>query len=100
AVYAVDIVLRRNRYDGPALADESPAGPFWFTGGVNWRGALALCLGVAASALCVDTVYTGPLATALGGVDLALPAGLVVSAVAYALLMRTGARSGRRPEHP
>ncbi|MBJ6999716.1 purine-cytosine permease family protein [Streptomyces griseofuscus] len=100
AVYAVDIVLRRNRYDGPTLADESPAGPFWFTGGVNWRGALALCLGVAASALCVDTVYTGPLATALGGVDLALPAGLVVSAVAYALLMRTGARSGRRPEHP
>ncbi|GAA1045578.1 purine-cytosine permease family protein [Streptomyces murinus] len=100
AVYAVDIVLRRNRYDGPALADESPAGPFWFTGGVNWRGALALCLGVAASALCVDTVYTGPLATALGGVDLALPAGLVVSAAAYALLTRTGARSGRRPEHP
>ncbi|MFY4718728.1 purine-cytosine permease family protein [Streptomyces sp. LaBMicrA B280] len=100
AVYAVDILLRRNRYDGPALTDESPAGPFWFTGGVNWRGALALCLGVAAAALCVDTVYTGPLATALGGVDLALPAGLVVSAAAYALLTRTGARSGRRPEHP
>ncbi|MEV7499054.1 cytosine permease [Streptomyces sp. NPDC093018] len=100
AVYAVDIVLRRNRYDGPALADESPTGPFWYCGGVNWRGALALCLGVAASALCVDTVYTGPLATALGGVDLALPAGLVVSAVAYALLMRTGARSGRHPAHP
>ncbi|MER7920106.1 MULTISPECIES: cytosine permease [unclassified Streptomyces] len=100
AVYAVDIVLRRNRYDGPALADETPAGPFWFTAGVNWRGALALCLGVAASALGVDTVYTGPLAAALGGVDVALPAGLVVSAVAYALLARPDARSGRRPEHP
>ncbi|MFJ6668465.1 purine-cytosine permease family protein [Streptomyces sp. NPDC091383] len=100
AVYAVDIVLRRNRYDGPALADETPAGPFWFTAGVNWRGALALCLGVAASALGVDTVYTGPLAAALGGVDVALPAGLVVSAVAYALLAGPDARSGRRPEHP
>ncbi|QHC28310.1 purine-cytosine permease family protein [Streptomyces sp. HF10] len=100
AVYAVDILLRRNRYDGPALTDESPDSPFWFTGGVNRRGALALCLGVAASALCVDTVYTGPLATALGGVDLALPAGLVVSAAAYALPARPGARSGRRPEHP
>ncbi|TXJ74594.1 nitrate reductase [Streptomyces lavendulae] len=100
AVYAVDIVLRRNRYDGPALADETPTGPFWFTAGVNWRGALALCLGVAASALGVDTVYTGPLAAALGGVDVALPAGLVVSAVAYALLARPDARSGRRPEHP
>nr|WP_145486099.1 MULTISPECIES: cytosine permease [Streptomyces] len=100
AVYAVDILLRRNRYDGPALTDESPDSPFWFTGGVNRRGALALCLGVAASALCVDTVYAGPLATALGGVDLALPAGLVVSAAAYALPARPAARSGRRPEHP
>ncbi|SEC29044.1 Purine-cytosine permease [Streptomyces misionensis] len=108
AVYAVDILLRRGRYDGPALTDESPTGRFWYTGGVNWRGALALSAGVAASALCVDTVYTGPAAAALGHVDLALPAGLLVSAAAYALLMRgpgrTGVRvpprSGRPPGHP
>ncbi|TWV46089.1 nitrate reductase [Streptomyces misionensis] len=108
AVYAVDILLRRGRYDGPALADESPTGRFWYTGGVNWRGALALSAGVAASALCVDTVYTGPVAAALGQMDLALPAGLLVSAAAYALLMRgplrTGVRvpprSGRLPGHP
>ncbi|MGW4564860.1 purine-cytosine permease family protein [Streptomyces sp. NPDC004561] len=88
AVYATDIVLRRNRYDGPALADESPTGPFWYTAGVNWPGALALTAGVAASALCVDTVYTGPVAAALGGVDLSLPVGLVVASAAYALLTR------------
>ncbi|MYX93766.1 nitrate reductase [Streptomyces sp. SID486] len=88
AVYATDILLRRNRYDGPALADESPAGPFWYTGGVNWSGALALGAGVAASALCVDTAYTGPVAAALGGVDLALPAGMAVASALYALLMR------------
>ncbi|MFF8731533.1 purine-cytosine permease family protein [Streptomyces sp. NPDC015171] len=94
AVYATDILLRRNRYDGPALADESPAGPFWYTGGVNWSGALALGAGVTASALCVDTVYTGPVAAALGGVDLALPAGLVAASAVYALLMRATPAAG------
>ncbi|KUN06198.1 hypothetical protein AQI95_15000 [Streptomyces yokosukanensis] len=88
AVYATDIVLRRNRYDGIALGDESRTGPFWYTGGFNWAGVLALASGVAVSALCVDTVYTGPVAAALGGVDLALPTGLVVSSAAYALLTR------------
>ncbi|MGW0881483.1 purine-cytosine permease family protein [Streptomyces sp. NPDC002671] len=100
AVYATDILLRRNRYDGLALGDETPGSPFWYRGGVNWSGALALGLGVAASALCVDTVYTGPVAAALGGIDLALPVGLVVSAGAYALLMRDGVRAGRPADKP
>ncbi|MFJ6939795.1 purine-cytosine permease family protein [Streptomyces sp. NPDC101132] len=99
AVYATDVVLRRNRYDGPALADESPASPFWYTGGVNRAGATALCAGVTAAALCVNTLYTGPVAAALGGVDLSLPAGMLVAAGLYALLMRhdpalRAARSG------
>ncbi|MEV6833401.1 cytosine permease [Streptomyces sp. NPDC051133] len=88
AVYATDILLRRNRYDGLALADETPTGPFWYRGGVNRPGALALASGVTASALCVDTVYTGPVAAVLGGIDLALPAGLLVASAVYALLMR------------
>ncbi|MFE9695845.1 purine-cytosine permease family protein [Streptomyces sp. NPDC006270] len=88
AVYATDILLRRNRYDGPALADESPGSRFWYTGGVNIAGALALAAGVAAAALCVDTVYTGPVAAALGGIDVSLPAGMAVAAGCYALLMR------------
>ncbi|MFH9660176.1 purine-cytosine permease family protein [Streptomyces sp. NPDC017248] len=94
AVYATDIVLRRNHYDGPALADETPGGPFWYTGGVNRCGALALAAGVTASALCVDSVYTGPVAAALGGIDLALPAGLVVASGTYALLARRTVRAG------
>ncbi|MCT4357529.1 cytosine permease [Streptomyces sp. Je 1-79] len=88
ALYATDIALRRNRYDGPALMDESPASPFWYSGGVNRAGALALGAGVAAAALCVNTLYTGPIAGALGGVDLALPFGIVVTSAGYALLMR------------
>jgi purine-cytosine permease-like protein len=88
AVYATDILLRRNRYDGLALTDESRTSPFWYTAGVNPAGALALGSGVTAAALCVDTLYTGPLARALDGVDLALPAGMVVASAVYALLMR------------
>ncbi|GJF26453.1 MULTISPECIES: cytosine permease [Streptomyces] len=90
AVYATDVLLRRNRYDGPALMDETPGGPFWYTAGVNPAGALALAGGVAVAALCVNTLYTGPIARALGGIDLALPAGMVVAALLYAVLARGG----------
>ncbi|WP_369143262.1 cytosine permease [Streptomyces sp. R44] len=88
AVYATDIVLRRNRYDGRALSDETPGSPFWFTGGVNWAGALSLIVGVASAALCVNTVYTGPVATALGGIDLSMPVGMIVASGLYVLLGR------------
>ncbi|MFE7184464.1 purine-cytosine permease family protein [Streptomyces erythrochromogenes] len=88
AVYAVDIVLRRGRYDGVALSDETPRSPYWYTGGINWSGAVAALTGVAAAALCVDTLYAGPVAAALGGVDLSLPVGMAVAAVLYAALMR------------
>ncbi|MEU7297245.1 cytosine permease [Streptomyces exfoliatus] len=88
AVYATDVLLRRGRYDGPALSDETPGSPFWYTAGVNPAGALALVAGVTAAALCVNTLYTGPIAAALDGVDLSLPVGMLVSAALYALLMR------------
>lgn len=86
AIYATDILLRRCHYDGRALADETPDSPFWYTGGVRLAGALALTAGVGAAALCVNTLYTGPIASALGGVDLSLPVGMTVSAALYATL--------------
>ncbi|WP_406860438.1 cytosine permease [Streptomyces sp. HUAS MG47] len=88
AVYATDVVLRRCRYDGLALGDETPGSPFWYTAGVNGAGAFSLITGVAAAALCVNTLYTGPVAGALGGMDLSLPVGMIVSAGLYAVLMR------------
>ncbi|MFE6714537.1 purine-cytosine permease family protein [Streptomyces sp. NPDC057695] len=100
AIYATDVLLRRCRYDGRALSDETPDSPFWYTGGVNPAGALALVAGVTAAALCVATLYTGPVAAALDGVDLSLPVGMAVAAALYALLMRKdrtlrAARAGR-----
>nr|BFE82891.1 hypothetical protein GCM10020093_054920 [Planobispora longispora] len=88
AVYATDILLRRNRYDGPGLTDETPDSPFWYTAGVNRAGAAALTAGAAAAALCVNTLYTGPVAHALGGVDLSLPVGVAVASAIYAVMMR------------
>ncbi|MFJ9774961.1 purine-cytosine permease family protein [Kitasatospora sp. NPDC101157] len=94
AIYATDILLRRNHYDGRALTDETPDSPFWYRAGINPAGTLALAAGVATSALCVDTLYTGPVA-ALTGVDLALPVGTVVSAAVYAPLMRRATAAAR-----
>ncbi|MCF2531034.1 purine-cytosine permease family protein [Yinghuangia soli] len=88
AIYATDLVLRRNRYDGIALTDETPGSPFWYTAGVNQAGAIALTAGVTAAALCANTLYTGPVATALDGIDLSLPVGMAVASALYATLMR------------
>ncbi|GLV85437.1 hypothetical protein Slala03_51260 [Streptomyces lavendulae subsp. lavendulae] len=88
AVYATDIALRRGRYDGIALCDETAHSPYRYTAGVNPAGALALCAGVGAAALCVDTLYSGPVAALLGGLDLSLPLGMAVSATLYAVTMR------------
>ncbi|WP_324290335.1 hypothetical protein [Streptomyces sp. H27-H1] len=85
AVSATDILLRGCRYDGLALTDASPGSPFWSTGGVNWPGVLALTAGTGAAALRVGTLYTGPLARALDGVDLSLPVGITVASAVYAI---------------
>ncbi|MEL5954093.1 cytosine permease [Streptomyces sp. CLV115] len=95
AVCATDIVLRRNRYDGPELCDQAPGSRFWYRGGFNAAGMLALIAGTFAALLCVDTVFwTGPVAKHLDGVDLSLPAGLVVSSVLYAVLMKRSVKRG------
>ena len=38
AIYGVDIWLRRNRYDGLELHDETPGSRFWYWRGVNPAG--------------------------------------------------------------
>jgi purine-cytosine permease-like protein len=88
AVYVADVLWRRNEYDGPGLSDQTPASPYWYTAGVNWAGAIAVLVGIALSLLCVAAeVYTGPIAKAIGGVDLSLLVGLLVPAVLYVALM-------------
>ncbi|KDN86409.1 purine-cytosine permease family protein [Kitasatospora cheerisanensis] len=88
AVYATDVLWRRNRYHGPALTDETPGSPHWYFHGVNRAGAAALVLGTAAATLCLSTqLFTGPLAHLAGDTDLSLPAGMLTAAATYWLLM-------------
>ncbi|MEU1972969.1 cytosine permease [Microbacterium sp. NPDC019599] len=90
AVYAVDILLRRNRYDGRALADERRDGPFWYTHGVFWPGVIAMSVATTTAVLMANTtLYVGPLSVALGGADLSAIVGPLLAGGLYALLWLT-----------
>ena len=97
AIYAADILPRRNLYDGRDLSDQTRTGPFWYTAGVNWAAATALIADTAvASQALAAPLYTGPIARAAGDIDLSLPAGLLVSAAIYLLMMRSRCTRPRR----
>jgi purine-cytosine permease-like protein len=93
-VYLADMLWRRNRYDGPALADDSRSSRFWFSGGFHIAGVVAVLVGIGASLLCSATlVFVGPVAAAMGGIDLSVPVGLVVPFVIYLVMVRSSRRS-------
>lgn len=107
AVYVVDILLRRNRYDGVALNDSSRRSPFWCRGGVFWPGMIAMTVATAVAVLMVNTtLYQGPIAVLLGGADPSSIAGPVLAGGLYAALWRVPAfqtrpsRSGVGSEVP
>ncbi|WP_314505130.1 cytosine permease [uncultured Microbacterium sp.] len=90
AIYAIDIVLRRGRYNGPALNDTTRRSPFWYSGGWFVPGTLAMIVSTTVAVLMVNTtLYTGPISTALGGADLSSLVGPALAAGLYALLWRT-----------
>jgi nucleobase:cation symporter-1, NCS1 family len=87
AIYGADIIMRRNRYDGQALHDESPSSPVWYRNGVNWCGVTAQILGTAVAVLCINTtIFVGPVASAMGGADLSWLVGPVVGSGSYVAL--------------
>ncbi|WP_350350049.1 cytosine permease [Agromyces sp. G08B096] len=97
-VFVTDVVLRRNRYDGAELFDDERGGRFWYSGGWSIPGTVAVVAGGVATALCLSTtVWTGPIAEAIGFVDLSVPAGMLVAAAGYALLIRTPLGKEGRP---
>lgn len=85
AVYVTDIILRRNRYDGSALFDESPTGSFWFHRGFSLAGLSATVIAAFVGALFLTTdLYSGPLAVAMGYIDLSVPVCLLAGSLLYA----------------
>lgn len=91
AIFTVDYLLRRGRYDTAMLSGPDPR-----PGGVFLPGVIAQAAGMVAALLWINTtVFTGPLAAATGGVDLSAPAGFLVGGLLYLLLARTRVRTGR-----
>lgn len=99
AIYLLDWVLRRGRYDLHGLANER-GGPYWGNGGVRWNGVIALLIGMIGAALFANTGYfVGPLTALLSpehpefAPDLGIAAGVVVAGVLYLILNRGHAAS-------
>lgn len=93
SVYVADMILRRNRYDGPGLCEENPTSPYWYSGGANLVGIGCTLGGIVVSAMSAAVVfsggssYTGWIAGALSGVDVSVWVGTFLPGIAYLLLM-------------
>jgi nucleobase:cation symporter-1, NCS1 family len=87
-IYGVDIVLRRNDYDGMAINDERRGSPFWYTSGYFPAGCIAQTVGTIVGVLCMSNagVFVGPLAAVFGGADMSIFMGSLVAGALYALL--------------
>jgi nucleobase:cation symporter-1, NCS1 family len=88
AIYLVDAWYRRNQYDAVALLRRA-GGPYWYDGGVNWRGIVSLAIGMVAAALWLNSpLLQGPLSHLFGGSDMSVFMGLLGGGVPYFLLAR------------
>lgn len=98
AIFVVDVLLRRYRYDGIDLFHDTRGGRFWYSAGWSIPGITALLIGGVVTAVCLSTsVWEGPVAQLTGHVDLSVPVGMAVSALLYAALLRTPLGKDGRP---
>jgi nucleobase:cation symporter-1, NCS1 family len=97
AIYLVDCLLRRNRYDQEALLNER-RGLYYRHGGVHWPAIIAQVLGMAAAALWLNAYspYVSPLSSRIGGSDFSVFMGLIVGGLTYLLLAGRSVRAEAR----
>jgi purine-cytosine permease-like protein len=78
-----------NKIDLQIFNDRKSGGKYWYTNGWNYRAVAAWLLGSVAGIFGISSVdYVGPIADALNGVDVSIPAAAIVGLAAYALLER------------
>ena len=84
AILVVDYFVRRGHYDVQALHTWGQ-GPYWYRGGINWPTLAVYVLGIiCAFALANSTLWTSPISKdLLGGADLSLEAGLLITGALY-----------------
>lgn len=89
AIYLTDAWLRRNTYDSAGLLARV-GGPYWYQGGFNPAGILAMIGGMIASALWLNSpLLQGPLSRQIGGSDMSIFTGFIVGGVLYWIFART-----------
>jgi purine-cytosine permease-like protein len=88
AIYLTDAWLRRNTYDAAGLLARI-GGPYWYQGGINPAGLLAMIGGMIASALWLNSsLLQGPLSHLFGGSDMSIFTGFIVGGILYWILAR------------
>ncbi|KOU32097.1 cytosine permease [Streptomyces sp. WM6368] len=89
-VFGVDM-LRRPAYDGRALLDTTRTSAYWYRGGFAWQAMTAWALALVVGLLFTKVDwFAGPLAsTWIGENGLGWAAGILTSALLYAVLPRT-----------
>jgi NCS1 family nucleobase:cation symporter-1 len=89
AIFLVDWLLRRGRYDPMSLA-QSRGGLYYRNGGWHTPALIAQALGMFAAFMWINAypAYLSPLTNRTGGADLSWLMGLVVAGVTYYLLAR------------
>lgn len=89
AILLVDYFVRRGQYDVEALHSWG-RGPYWYHGGFHWLALAVYLVGVlAAFAVANSTLWASPLTTRfLGGADLSLFAGLIITGILYYFVAR------------
>lgn len=95
AIYLTDAWLRRNTYNAEGLLARV-GGPYWYQGGINPAGIIAMIGGMIASALWLNsTLLQGPLSRLFGNSDMSVFTGFIVAGVLYLLLARVFVLSKR-----
>jgi purine-cytosine permease-like protein len=101
AIYLVDYLLRRGRYDHDALLNEK-GGRYYRNGGIHWPAIIAQAVGMVAAALWLNAYspYVSPLSSRIGGSDFSVFAGLFFGGVTYYLLARKKVRAEASATEP
>jgi NCS1 family nucleobase:cation symporter-1 len=89
AILLIDYYVRRGQYDVDGLHTWG-RGPYWYRGGFNWPALVVFALGVlAALSVANSTLWASPISTRfLGGADLSLFAGLIVTGFLYYVVVK------------
>jgi NCS1 family nucleobase:cation symporter-1 len=86
-IFFADMLLRKNRYDGAAL--HAHEGRYWYSNGWNFIALGSFVAGIVVAALFANApIWQGPLTKLIGGGDVSIYVGFLVSGGLYLALMR------------